>query len=129
MWSRTKFFYHWIRGITTPTTSRWGILTITFSASFALIAISMSTWGVYEMSPITPQTATILFWVGIGAIALGVIVSFIWLIFCQKPDADTTSKDIKAIKQMLEEDRQQRQDVQTTLLVIGLILNVFRKGK
>ena len=116
----------WLKGITTPTSSRWGIFTILLTAGFALIAVAVSVWEVSSMLDITPQTATILFWLGISAIVLGVIVGIVWLITGHR---DTTTEDIKAIRKMLEEERGQRQNLQSILTALDWIISKFTKGK
>jgi len=107
--------WDWIKRATTPTASRWGIVTL-------LIAISAILLAVRDMvAPIISLTFTV---VGFILIALAVALIVIFLVTGSK---ETTATDIKAIRNILEKEQQQRQNIQVVLGVLDWLIGKFKK--
>ena len=99
-----------------------------FGLVFFILATSNLALGVVAMWPLTPEApiwAIIFFALAILGFAAAIALSVYWLL---KGHTETTSEDIMAIRKMLEEEHQQRQNTQSVLTVLDWAISKFKKG-
>lgn len=78
----------------------------------------------YPFIPEAPIWAKVFFSLAIFGFGTAIALGLYWLITGSK---ETTATDIKAIRNLLEEERQQRQNIQVVLGVLDWLIGKFKK--
>ena len=98
--------HQWFRIALIPSQSRWGFVSLLFSACLFCIALSISVYAVHLSvvggGLMLPLSAHVLFWVAVGLALLG-LIGFIFVFsfaiyLLRHQGQDTSNTDINAIK-------------------------------
>ena len=100
-----------------------------FGLVFFILASSNMALGVVAMWPIIPEApiwTKSIFALAMLGFAAAIALSVYWLL---KGHEETTSKDMETIRRILEEERQQRKNIQSVLIALDWVLTRFKKDK